>query len=106
MADERIPTPVSNEMASPPAGLTVGRIVHYVLPPVWRNQGEHRPGIVVKVWEPLQAPYPIQLVVFIDGLNDIDPGLGRQATLSIWATSVPYDPEGKQPGSWHWIERA
>jgi hypothetical protein len=90
---------------SPPAGLTVGRLVHYVLPSGYGYPGEHRPAIVVKVWEPLSEPFPIQLVVFLDGSNDAS-GQGKLAPLATWATSVRYDPEGKEPGSWHWIERA
>jgi hypothetical protein len=88
-------------------GLTVGRIVHYVLPGGYAHPGEHRPAIVVKVWgSPPSEPFPIQLVLFLDGTNDQPGGDHQNPNLVKWATSVTYDPEGKRPGSWHWIERA
>lgn len=82
-------------------GLTEGRIVHYVLPD-GRSAGAHRPAIVVMVC-PKEWGYPpgaAQLQVFVDGTNDYQNYSG-----SIWATSVQYS-EGKEPGTWHWIERA
>lgn len=86
-------------------GLTPGRIVHYVLPNGYGYPGEHRPAIVVKIWEPISDPYPIQLVVFLDGSNDA-PGQGDAAPLTKWVTSVVFDETGQKPGSWHWIEPA
>jgi hypothetical protein len=86
-------------------GLTPGRIVHYVLPAGFRYKGEHRPAIVVKVW-PYSAgadQYPlIQLQVFLDGAND---GREFRDNSLYWATSVHYSEE-KEPGTWHWIEKA
>lgn len=87
-------------------GLTEGRIVHYVLP-----NNEHRPAIVVKVWNKEEGY--INLQVFTDGsndryaypntagniLNDIDHGV-------MWVTSIYPDLAGKKPGTWHWIEKA
>jgi len=80
------------------AGITEGRIVHYVLPD-GRSQGQHRPAIIVRVWGQVD-PYPINLHVFYDGTNDYPAGNGE-----MWKTSVPYS-EDPQPGTWHWIERA
>lgn len=83
-------------------GLTEGRIVHYVLPD-GRSVGAHRPGIVVMVcpkeWYPPEEGR-VQLQVFVDGTNDYQDYSG-----SVWATSIPYS-EGKEPGTWHWIEKA
>jgi hypothetical protein len=83
-------------------GLTVGRMVHYVLPE-GRSLGEHRPAIVVRVWKDIPS-YPegtVNLQVFTDGSND-----GRDHAAGIvWRTSVHYS-EGKEPGTWHWIEKA
>ena len=94
-------------------GLTVGRIVHYVvsesdaelilqkraesgnascnLPWV----GQHYPAIVVAVFENEYGQnHPgVNLQVFMDG-ND-----------SHWVTSRKYS-EDKEPGTWHWIEKA
>ena len=92
---------MSDTQPSPPAGLTTGRIVHFVLPEGYRRQGEHRPAIVVKVWELLMTPFLVQLVVFLDGSND-----SPAALTTKWVTSVPFDASGEKPGSWHWIERA
>jgi hypothetical protein len=84
-------------------GLTEGRIVHYVM-----QSGEHRPAIVVRVWDVTGAPKGyVNLVVFVDGANDLHyasvPGTPDQVT--IWATSKRYS-EDKEPDTWHWIEKA
>jgi len=93
-------------------GLTEGRIVHYVL-----DSGEHRPAIVVKVWR-----YPDPDVVDQDGaallnprngcsnlqvFTDSDAGAKFNDALPpvMWATSRVYS-ENKEPGTWHWIEKA
>lgn len=91
-------------------GLTAGRIVHYVM----RGRsnlaledhitGEHRPAIVVRVWNPDDNIGTVQLHVFPDGLNDGFAASNGGATF--WATSVIFDEEEKKPGTWHWIERA
>lgn len=95
-------------------GLTEGRIVHYVLEDV-PHKGEHRPAIVVRDWK--QENGLVNLQVFTDGYND---GLREHVSAShsdvgalgvsyaaniLWRTSVHYSEE-KEPGSWHWIERA
>ncbi len=80
-------------------GLTEGRIVHYVLD-TGPSEGQHRPAIVVRVWE--KATGYIQLQVFVDGTND---GFAPGENV-VWRTSVQPDPTGEKPYSWHWIERA
>jgi len=98
-------------------GLTVGRIVHYVLES-GRSKGEHRPAIVVRDWSNPELPGSdgmVQLQVFTDGGNDgletsfpVNNGLAgsytRQTDLMIWRTSVHYDIH-LAPGTWHWPER-
>jgi hypothetical protein len=84
-------------------GLIEGRIVHYVLQS-GRNTGEHRPAIIVKVWNANRAYGMVNMQVFTDGTNDYlhtDPWSSGIA----WATSVHYS-ETKEPGTWHWIEKA
>lgn len=76
-------------------GLTEGRIVHFVLPD-GRSEGQHRPAIVVRVWDPGSST--VQLQVFTDGSND-------DLANVEWRTSVSYSEEHK-PGTWHWPERA
>lgn len=92
-------------------GLTEGRIVHYVLED-GRSKGQHRPAIVVRDWK--QENGLCQLQVFTDGLNDgfesghylHEPGAAFTLPQNvIWRTSVHYD-ENKEPGTWHWPERA
>lgn len=97
----------SEPRKSPPAGLTEGRIVHYVMP-----DGEHRPAIVVRVWDKDMGM--VNLTVFPDWRNDssgtdvngkqyIMPGTCVNGLL--WETSRLYS-EGKEPYTWHWIEPA
>ena len=96
--------------------LSVGRIVHYVLPkPDWRGCPVIRPAMVVQVWSNTCA----NLQVFLDGVNDCqyiitprDPGL---MTLE-WATSSTFDMGETRsndqwryvhynPQTWHWPPR-
>jgi hypothetical protein len=92
--------------------LVEGRIVHYVLP-----NGEHRPGIVVRVW-PGEFPHNtedqtgVNLQVFLDGTNDNKiynglsfPAKEDQLKGNMWRTSVSYS-SVPTPGTWHWIEKA
>lgn len=83
-------------------GLTEGRIVHFVMP-----SGEHRPAIVVKIWHVAGERGYVNLVVFVDGGNDLhyasSPDKPDQVTL--WETSIFYS-ENKEPRTWHWIEKA
>ncbi|MBA2285849.1 MAG: hypothetical protein H0W02_10220 [Ktedonobacteraceae bacterium] len=91
-------------------GLAVGRIVHYVLES-GRSQGDHRPAIVVRDWK--QDNGLVNIHVFTDGLND---GLESSSynpeqnvvfpvISTIWRTSIHYSEE-KEPGTWHWPEKA
>lgn len=86
-------------------GLIEGRMVHFVLP---ENRGyfpsvvgEHRPAIVVRVWDAKTGYVNLQVVV--DGMNDC-PNAKLAGCPLVWETSVVYD-EAKAPGTWHWIER-
>jgi hypothetical protein len=87
-------------------GLIEGRIVHYVLPD-GNSKGEHRPAIIVKVWDAHRAQGTVNMLVFTDCTNDVDPrnphtdSYGKGIT---WATSVHYS-EKPEPRTWHWIER-
>jgi hypothetical protein len=92
-------------------GLTEGRIVHFVL-----AENEHRPAIVVKVWRNYNEAGELvppdngvsNLQVFTDGLNDRYHSeqlpQGFESGIA-WKTSVLYS-ENKEPGTWHWIEKA
>jgi hypothetical protein len=77
-------------------GLTEGRMVHYVL-----ENGEHRPAVIVKVWDKLSGVVNMQ--VFTDGIND--ESVNGHARNTMWKTSVPYSEEPKS-STWHWIEKA
>ena len=81
---------------------SVGRIVHFIMPESSRYPGEHRPAIIVKVWDTDPKPDSmVQLQVFTDGSND---GEFFKSGL-FWATSVTYaDPSENKPYSWHWPE--
>lgn len=88
------------------SGLTAGRIVHFVLP-----NGEHRPAIIVRVWDPKTTEYPegtVNLQVFLDGQNDSEVVTMSQEDADVglvWRTSIHYS-EKPIPGTWHWIEHA
>ena len=94
----------------PIPGLIEGRVVHYVLDD-GRHKGQHRPAIIVRVqrksdnlpyagkW--MHISYTVQLLVFVDGSNDVPAG---QPPI-LWKSSVHYS-ETHEPGTWHWIEKA
>jgi hypothetical protein len=87
-------------------GLIEGRIVHYVLLESYaHDKGEHRPAIIVKVFESIKANGTVNMVVFLDGYNDTREEIAGKPVLMAWATSVHYS-ESKEPGTWHWPERA
>lgn len=74
MAQEQIPS--------------IGRIVHYIPLP----SGEHRPAIIVKVWnDPATPAASCNLHVFLDKYE-----IGEQDVTSIT--------QGDGPGHWHWPE--
>lgn len=106
-------------------GLVEGRIIHYVLRKQdadsivlsrqigimgnmglpndvkrnrgnWCNEGDHVPMMIVKVWP--------------DEFGKDNPGVNGQCFLDgndqMWITSSKYDESGKEPGTWHWIEKA
>jgi len=86
-------------------GLTEGRMVHYVMP-----SHEHRPAIVVRVWDHNGNTGTSNLTVFVDGRNDVkveevdfDPK--NPDVLLMRCTSVRYC-EVPEPFTWHWIEKA
>lgn len=102
-------------------GLTVGRVVHYVLseqdaqiindrnsigndlsaeeriPAIAYHggnrvrEGQHCAMVIVHVWN---GEGLVNGQVLLDGLSN------------YWATSVRHSGETKAPGSWHWIEKA
>jgi hypothetical protein len=105
-------------------GLIEGRIVHYVLTeqdvkainrrrtgqnishvdPSWPKGAqahigndvqacEHVPAIVVRVWDRTGPTGTVNLQCLLDG-ND-----------QLWVTSTQYS-DGKEPRTWHWIEKA
>lgn len=80
-------------------GLTVGRMVHYVMP-----NGVHRPAIVVHVWD--KDSGLVNVRVLTDGANDTA-AVGWHPDHPDWVTSIQYDdsPDPAQH-TWHWIERA
>ena len=89
-------------------GLTEGRMVHYVLP-----NGDHRPAIVVKVWNKEEGYINVQVIT--DGSNDrlayyphvLSDRFGESLDNGmLWVTSIYPDLEEKLPNTWHWIEPA
>lgn len=90
-------------------GLTEGRIVHYVMEDAEEHRQQpdgtvawgpaHRPAIIIKVWDRERGT--VNLQVFTDGSND---GAFYESGIA-WKTSRVYS-EGKESGTWHWIEQA
>jgi hypothetical protein len=102
-------------------GLTIGRIVHYVLTETDAKEindkhaaanqtpitdrapglqyhvgnpvtaGEHCAAVIVQVWN--KGNGYVNLKVLLDGQDD------------HWATGKSFSDQ-KEPGSWHWIEKA
>lgn len=77
------------------SGLTEGRTVHYVLDE-GRSKGEHRPAVVVHVFD--RENGTSNLHVHVDGAND-----DYHNEFLISRTSVLHS-DGKEPGTWHFIE--
>lgn len=84
-------------MTHPTSNMLEGYIVHYILPEGDPKKGEHRAAIVVRGIE----AGVVNLIVFMDGQNDLPSGDNNRNTQ--WQQSVRYS-EGKEPGTWHWIE--
>lgn len=78
------------------AGLTPGRMVHFVLP-----NDEHRAAIVSRVWN--DETGVINCHVFVDTSND--PVAFHYGQAVVLVSSVNYSEECLQ-GTWHWMERA
>ncbi len=114
-----IVTELNPEPAQKPAGLTVGRIVHYV-----PENGEHRAAIVVQVpGTLLYRNLRDELSQAGKFVTDAIPGLADLAVFAVGedfrllgrnpvaaggvqnVTGVFFDPDEKRPGTWHWIER-
>jgi len=78
-------------------GLIEGMMVHYIL-----NSGEHRPAMVVKVWDDLpQGNGCCNLLVFMDA----DARVGNDPVGPVMrVTSIIYD-ETRHRGTWHWPEK-
>lgn len=85
-----------------PAGLTEGRVVHYIPGPHDRlkNNDRHVAAVVVKVWD--RHAGTVNLRLLLDGSNDTD---NWKEPAASWVTSVPYDETGTEPRSWHYPER-
>jgi len=94
-------------------GLTEGRMVHYVMP-----NGQHRPAIIVKVWDHQGVNGTSNLQVITDGPNDLPFTFEEKEQFKnfgmvpedvrhghIWKTSILFSEEPK-PGTWHWIEKS
>ena len=96
-------------------GLTEGRVLHYVLKgdePFLREdcKGQHRPALVVSADEDLKRRGLCNLVVFVDGYNDLrmdnQPGadINSLPSMVIWIPNVKFrhPDEGGTTGTWHW----
>jgi predicted metal-dependent peptidase len=79
-------------------GLAVGKIVGYVMDQ-GPSAGDTRPAMIIRDWNTEDGL--VNLLVFTDGYNDF-PHEGKPVTL--WETSVVYDPTGKLLDSWHFID--
>jgi hypothetical protein len=83
-ADEKPAEPVN-----PLAGLRSGRVVDYVMP----DGVTHVPATVTWVSDTLGK---VDLYVYPSRLTE---------GYILYPADVPFDPNGKIPGSWHWLER-
>lgn len=87
--------------------VTVGRIVHYVMPQGHHRAGEIRPAIIVRVWQQLDhpsVPGMANLQIFLDGANDAAGDCTADWPSTMWKGSVLHS-EAPNPGTWHWPPR-
>lgn len=84
-------------------GVIEGRRVHYVLEQRFGIRtnvvGQHRAADILKVWDE-HSGY-VNLQVLLDGSNDTS--TGAPFVGGLWVTSVRHS-DGKEPGTWHFIE--
>ena len=88
--------------------VTVGRIVHYVLPQGHHRAGEVRPAVIVRVWQQLDHPSMpgmVNLQVLLDGSNNMSALRHPDAQPMQWRGSVLHS-AAPNPGTWHWPPRA
>lgn len=81
---------------------SLGRIVHYVM-----LNGEIRPAIIVRVWQPIahpSCPGMSNLQVYLDGQNDVQAIAVSGPPATMWQGSVFYSAD-MRPGTWHWPPR-
>lgn len=94
--------PPAGLQANPLAGLTEGRVVHYLMPsPNDPSVLWHRPGIVTRVVSAKSGK--IDLTVFI-ARSDYPKNLTPGAALMI--ENATFDPTASAEGTWHFPERA
>lgn len=72
--------------------LTIGRIVHYVLPNGHKRGGEDVPAIITRVHDKFGGC--VQLTPFVDIAND-EPVAPHECSSVIYS-------ETKGPRTWHW----
>jgi hypothetical protein len=75
--------------------ITVGRIVHFVLP-----DGQHRPAIVVREG----TEKGVNLQVFLDGDTHEASGIAPHLA-TVWRHAVRFDSSKLAVGTCHWPER-
>lgn len=83
------------EIVIPPRAPIVGEIVHYVLEE-GRSVGEDRPAIIVRIWDPVNNPWYVNLQVITDDSNDGLPAV-------VWKTSRIHSHK-HELGTWHFPE--
>jgi hypothetical protein len=81
--------------------LVEGNIVHYVMP-----DHQHRPAIIVQVWDREHIDGACSLIVFVDGTNDVKRNFNdpiKETVTNFWEPRALHS-ETHEPGTWHWIE--
>lgn len=94
------------------AAVTIGRTVHYKLPPRWEGDTEERlrPATVVNVFPASGGPPMANLTVTLDALNDLRDGraalegLGQVVAEAFLAVGSAH--EGEDAGEWRWPARS
>ena len=101
-----VDTPEVRTPTPEPQPPSIGRIVHYILES-GPKAGEHRPAIIVNVWQTGEKPLlgnAVQLQVFTD--SSIEESFNDCLPPVMWKTSRSYaDPAEQAPGTWHWPDR-
>lgn len=72
---------------------SIGRVVHYV-----RDNGHHRPAVIVRVWDETKGLVNLQV------FNDGDGSTSNDKAPNVEWVCSRFHSDDPTPGTWHWPE--